>query len=97
MIRSIVAIKFKPGTSNESVAELVRAMDGVRVHGMLSLHSGRDDGLRSGNWDYALTADFENRESYLRYDRDAEHNRIRRDLAAPITEAAVRVQFEVSV
>jgi hypothetical protein len=90
-------MKFKPGTSKESVAVLVRAMDGVRVDGMLSLHSGPDEDLRSGNWDFALTADFESRDSYLRYDRDVEHNSIRRDLAAPITEATVRVQFEVSV
>jgi hypothetical protein len=88
-------MKFKDETSEEQIAALVRAMAGLRIEGMMALASGPDEGLRSGNWDYALTADFQDSLAYARYDADPEHNRIRRDLAAPITESLVRVQFEV--
>jgi hypothetical protein len=96
LIRSVIVIKFKPGTTIDRVRELIRAMDCLRVDGMLSLRSGIDLGLREGNWDYALTADFADHDAYRRYDQDVEHNRIRRELSAAITESAVRVQFDVS-
>src|ERR1700722_11069519 len=95
MIRSVTAIKLKAGAKREQVDDLIRAMQRVRVEGMHRLDSGGDLGLREGNWDFALTADFDDREAYLRSDRSSEHNRIRREIAEAITDAAVRVQFEI--
>jgi hypothetical protein len=56
---------------------------------------GVDAGLREGNWDYTITADFADVEAYRAYDLDDEHNRIRRELFAPIAEDTVRIQIEV--
>jgi hypothetical protein len=55
---------------------------------------GVDAGLREGNWDFSITADFADVDSYQRYDLDEEHNRIRRELFAPISAEIVRIQFE---
>jgi len=96
MIRSVIAVKFKAGTTPAQARSLVDAMQGVRVDGMRSLDCGTDLGLKDGNWDYALTADFDDQDAYTRYDLDPEHNRIRREIGAGMTESAVRVQFELS-
>ncbi len=95
MIRSVIATEFKAGTSPAQVRELMDAMAGVRVPGMRRLVCGPDLGLREGNWDYALTVDFDDSEAYKAYDMDPEHNRIRREIAAEITKSSVRVQFEL--
>ena len=95
MIRSIIALRFKAGSSADQIAQLLEAMRALRVEGMTALDCGLDLGKREGNWDFALVADFVDMESYLRYDSDKEHRRIRRDLAAEITDSAVRVQFEL--
>ena len=96
MIRNVIVCRFKAGTTRAQVQQLVDAMNQLRIPGMLHLECGVDLGLKDGNWDYALTADFEDRQSYQAYDLDPEHNRIRRELAADITETVVRVQFELT-
>jgi Stress responsive A/B Barrel Domain len=94
MIRNVIAIKFKSGTTSAQADALVTAMPDFRSDGLLRLECGLDLGLRDGNWDFALTADFTDRDAYQRYDQDPEHQRIRREIAAAIIESAVRVQFE---
>jgi hypothetical protein len=59
------------------------------------LVGGQDLGLRPGGASYALTVDFPDEESYRIYDRDAEHNRIRAEMFAPISESIERVQFRL--
>jgi hypothetical protein len=56
---------------------------------------GTDLGLRPGNLDLALVADFESVEAFTAYDQDEEHGRIRRDLVAPVTDRIERCQFEI--
>jgi stress responsive alpha/beta barrel protein len=70
-IRSVVAIRFKPGTRPERIRALIEAMTAFHSEGMLSLRCGTDVGLKHGSWDYALTADFEDREAFACYDRAA--------------------------
>jgi hypothetical protein len=57
--------------------------------------AGLDLGLREGNASYALTVDLDDEEAYRVYDRDAEHNRIRRERFAPISEHIERIQFRL--
>jgi hypothetical protein len=44
---------------------------------------------------HAFVAEFEDEAAYRAYDTDAEHNRIRRELLAPIAERIERFQYEV--
>ena len=57
------------------------------------LVGGQDRGLREGNAHFALTADFVSEDAYKVYDADPEHNRIRRELFAPIAASIDRIQF----
>src|SRR5579875_3927865 len=56
---------------------------------------GMDAGLRDGNMDVAIVGDFEDEDAYRAYDADPEHNRIRRELLAPIAERVERCQYRI--
>ncbi|HYL08415.1 MAG TPA: Dabb family protein [Candidatus Udaeobacter sp.] len=95
MIRNVVLAKLKAGVTEDQVATAVETLRSMRTPGMISITVGRDLGLRDGNWDMAVVTDLEDVESYRIYDTDAEHNRIRREVVAPITERLERIQYEV--
>ncbi|NHC45407.1 Dabb family protein [Motilibacter aurantiacus] len=93
MIRNVVLGKLRAGADP---AVLEEGLDGIRrlqVDGMLSVTAGRDAGLREGNWDYVITADFADADAYRRYDLDEEHNRLRRECFAVVSEQVARAQF----
>ena len=62
---------------------------------MAHLSVGTDAGLREGNLDLVIVVDLDDEAAYKAYDEDAEHNRIRRDLVAPIAERVERIQYRV--
>ena len=94
MIRNVVLMKFKAGTTPEQVERLANELQGLQVPGLLNISIGSDAGLREGNMDLGLVIDLEDEAAYRTYDEDAEHNRIRRDLVAPITERVERLQYK---
>jgi hypothetical protein len=57
--------------------------------------SGFDLGLREGNANYAITVDLADEDAYRVYDLDEEHNRIRREMFAPISASIERIQFRL--
>ncbi len=94
MIRSVVLAKLKAGYD---AAELSSIQDGLRnlnTPGTVRFTIGIDAGLRDGNWDYVIVADFEDVDSYRNYDEDAAHNALRARLA-PFVEQIARAQFEI--
>ena len=97
MITHIYVAKLKSGTTDAQVADWLAAIQGLEFEGMLELVSGADLGLREGNWDVAITADFTDAAAWHRYNDDALHNQIRNEYAKPIVEAQQRVQFTRSL
>ena len=95
MIRNVILVKFHPETTQEQVDALMAAVRALEIPGLISMSVGTDLGLRDGNMSYAGVFDFEDEEAYRAYDRDEEHNRIRRELLAPIAERAERSQYRV--
>jgi len=68
----------------------------LKVEGVaFTLVGGVDRGLRAGNASYALTCDLVDDEAYRIYDADPEHNRIRREMFAPLSVLVERVQFQL--
>ena len=96
MITHIYVAKLKPGTPDAAVAEWLATIQRLRIDGMSELMSGPDLGLREGNWDVAITAEFVDTAAWHRYNDDALHNQIRAEHAKPIVEAQQRVQFQRS-
>ncbi|WP_433505714.1 Dabb family protein [Pseudonocardia halophobica] len=96
MIRNVVVGTVKPGVPREEIEKALQALLDLRVEGVeLRMVVGVDLGLREGNASYALTVDLDDEEAYRIYDRDAEHNRIRRELFVPISESISRIQFRL--
>lgn len=94
MIRNVVVGVVADGVPAEQVEAALQALRDLRVEGLeFDLLAGQDRGLREGNASYALTVDFPDDEAYRVYDADPEHNRIRRELFAPISTEIRRIQF----
>lgn len=94
MIRNVVLARLKDGVKDEDVRAMIAALRQIRTPGLVSISVGQDLGLRDGNWDVAVVADLQDAESYRQYDSDPEHNRIRRDVVAPLVERIERCQIE---
>jgi len=95
VIRNIVVGRLRADVPPEAVDQALQALLGLRPDGLIEMRAGRDAGLRDGNWGYAITADFVDEDAYRRYDLEEEHNRIRPEFFAPISESIARVQFVV--
>jgi hypothetical protein len=93
MVRNVVILHLKPGTPPEAVPALKDALEAMKIPGLLRLMVGRDLGLREGNADVAIVSDLTDEAAYRVYDADEEHNRIRRELVAPIAASIERCQF----
>jgi len=96
MVRNVVVLHLKSGTPPEAVQALKKALEAMKMPGLLRLTVGRDLGLRDGNADVGIVSDLADEAAYRAYDADEEHNRIRRDMVAPIAASIERCQFEVS-
>jgi hypothetical protein len=94
VIRNVVVGRLKPGVGAEEIRRGLDAIVALDPPGVVDVRVGTDAGLREGNWDFAITSDFADVDSYRRYDLDEEHNRIRAELFAPLCEELVRIQFE---
>lgn len=94
MIRNVVLIRCKPGTSAQDVADLEAALRRIDFPERTNFSMGGDLGLRDGNMSLAILADFPDEDAYRRFDVDEEHNRVRRELIAPIAVAVERCQYQ---
>ena len=95
MIRNVVMVKLKARQDEVAVRDLMGRFAALDCPGTLSYTIGADLGLRDGGWSFAIVADFTDADAYRAYDADAEHNRLRAELA-PMAEQVGRVQFEVA-
>ncbi|WP_224403660.1 Dabb family protein [Pseudonocardia sp. ICBG1034] len=96
MIRNVVVGRLKDGVDPAGIEEGLQALRDLRVEGLdLDLEAGLDLGLREGNAHFVLTLDLPDEESYRVYDSDDEHNRIRRELFAPLCSSIERIQFRL--
>ncbi len=95
MIRNIVVGKLRPGLDQADIEPGLAAIAALTPDGVISVILGVDQRLRDTTWDFAITSDFVDVAAYQAYDLDEEHNRIRRELIAPLCEQIVRVQIEV--
>lgn len=101
MIRNVVmgrlATEGEPAALVDAGRRLDEGLAGIAaldLPGQLSVHVGRDAGIRPGGWSFAITSDWADVAAYRAYDLDAEHNRYRRMIVDACEEVA-RVQFAI--
>ena len=97
MIRNVVLGRLRAGGDRAvDAAALDRALASLAAlpfEGLVAVHVGRDLGLREGGWDFAITSDWVDADAYRVYDRDGEHNRLRREEFARVCDQIARVQI----
>ena len=94
MICNVVMGKLQPGLELSAAQPALDAILALDPPGLIDCRVGTDLRLREGSWDWAISSSFVDEDAYRAYDLDEEHNRIRRELFAPVSEQIVRVQFE---
>ena len=94
MIRNVVLAKLKDGYDTAEVERIQTGLRALNCPGTVRYTAGTDAGLRDGNWDFVIVADFEDVAAYRGYDEDATHNELRARLA-PFVEQIARAQFEI--
>jgi len=95
VIRHTVVFRFAEGTPAERVQAIREALMGLpgRVPEVRSFSCGGDLGLREGNADFAIVAEFDDEDGWRAYQDDPEHQRIIRELIAPVTEQRSAAQI----
>lgn len=96
MIRHLVLMKWKPGTTDAQVAAIEEAL--ARMPDVMPFirryEMGRDLAI-TGTHDFALVADFDKLDDYLSYADNADHKQVIVDLVGPAMESSARVQYAV--
>jgi Stress responsive A/B Barrel Domain len=95
MIRHTVLFKWKPEATDdekEQVATELAKLPSV-VPSLRAFACGHDAGLAQGNFDFAVTADFDDEAGFHAYRNDPVHREIVERRILPITAQRVAVQF----
>jgi Stress responsive A/B Barrel Domain len=96
MIRHNAAFKWKPETTDEEKQQVATELAKLPsiVPSLRAFASGPDAGLAQGNFDFAVSADFDDEAGYLAYRDDPAHREIVDRYILPIVAQRVAVQFE---
>lgn len=92
MIRSVSLVKWAPNPDPADVDEFLSALADLpsRVGGVVSFSVGTDAGLRAGNHDLVVIAEFGTEEDFANYNTHPAHQSIRdRWLGKLVTDPAV--------
>ena len=95
MIRSVVLVQFRPGTTQGQIDAVTSALGALDIPGLVNLSYGRDVGLSEDTMSFAFVLDFADEAAFLAYARDEAHNRIRRELFLPLVERIARCQYRL--
>jgi hypothetical protein len=87
---------WKPEVTDEQkkrVAEELSRLPGV-VPSIRAYAMGSDLGVNEGNWEFAVSGDFDDLDGYLAYRDDPTHRAIIAEHIQPIIATRAAVQFE---
>ena len=96
MLRHTVMFRWKPDTTPEQVAAIeegLAALPGA-IDTVRSFRFGRDAGINEGNFDFVVTADFDDRDGYLVYRDHPAHIAVVVERIRPQIADRAAVQFE---
>lgn len=92
----VAVLTWKPGTTAAQIGELsdgLAALPGL-IPGIRAYRFGPDAGLREGNVDFAVVAEFADAEAYRAYAAHPAHLDVVDRLLQPILERRAALQFE---
>ena len=97
MIRHSVMFTWKPEATEEQkkrVAGELSRLPGI-IPSLKAYSMGTDIGVNEGNWQFAVTADFDDLDGYLAYRDNPTHRGIIAEHIQPIIATRAAVQYEL--
>ena len=96
MFRHMVMFRFADGTTDEQKEAMRAALTRLPelIPEIRAYRFGADQGLRDDNFDFGVTADFDDKDSFLVYRDHPDHQKVIADLISPIVTARAGMQFE---
>ncbi len=97
MLRHVVVLRWKPGTTAAQLAALVRAIATLpaQIPGIRAYRFGADARLSSGNFDFAIVADFDDEAGFRAYVSHPAHQRFIAEHTRPLAADRAAVQFRI--
>ena len=97
MIRHIALFRLKADAPDGARSSLEDGLFQLAqtISEISSYDYGGDIGLREGNFDFGVVADFENEAAFSRYVNHPDHQSFIRERLTPVVEERVSLQFEL--
>jgi len=97
MIRHTVLFKWKPEATADDKEQVATELSKLpsTVPSLRAFACGQDAGLAQGNFDFAVSADFDDEAGFFAYRNDPGHREVVDRYILPITAQRVAVQFEL--
>lgn len=97
MVRHVVLFGWKPGTTDEMIAEIEAALAELpaAVGTIAEYRFGPDIGENETSIDFAVVADFATLDDYRTYRDHPRHQSLIRELIAPVVETRCAVQYHL--
>ena len=95
MLRHVVFLRWQEGAGEEDkkrVEEGLAGLPGV-IPEIKRYEFGGDAGLASGNFDFALVADFESQDDYETYQNHPQHLQVIQQAIKPVISERAAVQY----
>jgi hypothetical protein len=96
MIRHVVLFRWTPQASQEQKAQAASEVAKLPsiVSSVRGFKSGADIGANEGNFDFSVTADFDDEAGYIAYRDNPAHRQLSANFITPILADRAAVQFE---
>ena len=96
MVRHVVMFSFKDDAAPRAIDAYEAAIRGLPaiIPQIRDFKVGRDIGVNPGNLHMVVNADFDSVADYLAYRDNPDHQRVIKELGAPIMAQRAAVQFE---
>ncbi len=96
MIRHCALFTWNPDVTDETMAAIKAGLDRLATLNCVAAYThGPDVGLREGNFDYAVIADFETVEAHQEYSSEEGHVALIKDLLLPNISSRAGIQIHL--
>ena len=97
MIRHVVLFTWKDGTNEEQMLAVVEALKQLpaAIPQLRDYQFGPDLGISDDTADFAVVADCASVDDWRAYIDHPEHQRVVREVVAPIRESRIALQYEI--
>jgi hypothetical protein len=97
MIRHVALFRFSEEASDQTPHHLEEGLSQLAqtIPEIEAYRYGRDLGLREGNFDFAVVADFADAEAFKRYVDHPDHQAFLKQRLSPVLAERVSIQFDL--